>query len=109
MTQPIHARPAARTWTTDPAPQLLDFHRSIPGYAPTRLVDLPPLARELGAARVWVKEESARFGLPAFKMLGAAHAIARALSQRLGAAEVLPFAEIATRIEETGVDRKSVV
>lgn len=103
MTSPIHARPAARTWTTEPAPQLLDFHRSIPGYAPTRLVELPALAHELGAARVWVKEESARFGLPAFKMLGAAHAIARALSARLGAAEALPFAEIAARIEETGV------
>lgn len=103
MTSTIHARPAARTWTTEPAPQLLDFHRSIPGYAPTRLVELPALAHELGAARVWVKEESARFGLPAFKMLGAAHAIARALSARLGAAEALPFAEIAARIEETGV------
>lgn len=102
-TSAVRSRPAARAWTTDPAPQLLDFHRSIPGYAPTRLVELPALARELGAARVWVKEESARYGLPAFKMLGAGHAIARALSARLGAEGVLPFDEIAARVEETGV------
>ncbi|GAA4510163.1 pyridoxal-phosphate dependent enzyme [Brevibacterium yomogidense] len=103
-TSAVLSRPAVRAWTTDPAPQLLDFHRSIPGYAATRLVELPALARELGAARVWVKEESARYGLPAFKMLGAAHAIARVLSVRLGAEEaVLPFDEIAARSGDTGI------
>jgi diaminopropionate ammonia-lyase len=45
----------------------LAFHRSIPGYVPTPLVELP----ELG---VWVKDESDRFGLPAFKVLGASWA-----------------------------------
>ncbi|HJG81034.1 MAG TPA: pyridoxal-phosphate dependent enzyme [Brevibacterium senegalense] len=103
----VLARPQARAWTTEAAPTLLDFHRSIPGYAPTRLVELPALARELGADRVWVKEESARYGLPAFKMLGAGHAIARALSARLGTesreSAVLPFDEIAARVQETGV------
>jgi diaminopropionate ammonia-lyase len=103
----VLARPQARAWTTEAAPPLLDFHRSIPGYAPTRLIELPALARELGADRVWVKEEAARYGLPAFKMLGAGHAIARALSARLGAesreSAVLPFDEIAARVQETGV------
>jgi diaminopropionate ammonia-lyase len=100
----VRSQPEARAWTTDPAPQLLGFHRSIPGYSPTRLVELPRLARELGAARVWVKEEAARFGLPAFKMLGAAYAIARALSVRLGERErTFTFEEIAARTGETGV------
>lgn len=100
----VLTRPAARTWTADPAPQLLGFHRSIPGYAATRLVELPALARELGVARVWVKEESSRYGLPAFKMLGAGYAIARALSARLGAEDaVLPFEELAARVAETRV------
>ena len=107
MTTPFAAflaRPSARAWTTGPAPELLDFHRSIPGYAPTRLVELPPLARELGASRVWVKEESSRYGLPAFKMLGAAHAVARALSARLGVTDrPLPFDELTGRIAGTGV------
>jgi len=107
MTTPFAAflaRPSARAWTTGPAPELLDFHRSIPGYAPTRLVELPPLARELGASCVWVKEESSRYGLPAFKMLGAAHAVARALSARLGVTDrPLPFDELTGRIAGTGV------
>jgi len=60
------------------------FHRSIPGYVPTPLADLPCLARELGVARVLVKDESFRFGLNAFKVLGGSWAIARALAARLG-------------------------
>jgi diaminopropionate ammonia-lyase len=60
------------------------FHESLPGYAPTRLVEVPALADELGVGRVFVKEESSRFGLPAFKVLGAAYAVCRALSALLG-------------------------
>jgi diaminopropionate ammonia-lyase len=47
------------------------YHESLPGYAPTALHDVPELARELGLGRVLLKDESARFGLPAFKALGA--------------------------------------
>jgi diaminopropionate ammonia-lyase len=53
------------------------FHRSMPGYRQTDLVDFPGLASELGLGRVTVKDESNRFGLPAFKALGASWAIAR--------------------------------
>lgn len=56
----------------------------MPGYAPTRLVEVPALAAELGVARLFVKEESGRFGLPAFKVLGASYAISRTLSARCG-------------------------
>jgi diaminopropionate ammonia-lyase len=61
------------------------FHRSLPGYAVTRLVAVPGLARELGVRGVFVKEESSRLGLPAFKVLGASYAVSRALSERYGA------------------------
>ncbi len=44
---------------------------------PTPLRALPGLARSLGLAGVMVKDESARFGLPAFKIVGARYAIAR--------------------------------
>jgi diaminopropionate ammonia-lyase len=47
------------------------YHESLPGYAPTALHDVPALARELRLGRVLLKDESARFGLPAFKALGA--------------------------------------
>ena len=61
-----------------------EFHATLPGYRPTPLVDLPALAAELGVARVWVKDEADRFGLPAFKILGASWAVDRALSARAG-------------------------
>ena len=60
----------------------IDFHRTLPGYQPTPLRDLPGLATELGVGRVLVKEESSRLGLPAFKVLGASYATARALGER---------------------------
>ncbi|MEU0572634.1 pyridoxal-phosphate dependent enzyme, partial [Nonomuraea sp. NPDC005983] len=59
-----------------------DFHAGLPGYAPTPLVELPALAAELGAGRVFVKDESRRLGLPAFKALGASWAIHQVLSRR---------------------------
>jgi diaminopropionate ammonia-lyase len=60
------------------------FHRTLPGYAPTPLVRLPGLAGRLGVAELWVKDESKRFGLKAFKVLGASYAVATVLAQRLG-------------------------
>jgi diaminopropionate ammonia-lyase len=43
----------------------------------TPLRTLPGLARSIGLSSVMVKDESARFGLPAFKIAGARYAIAR--------------------------------
>lgn len=61
------------------------FHASIPGYRPTPLVSLPRLADEMGVGGIYVKDESKRFGLNSFKVLGASYAIARYLAGRLGA------------------------
>ncbi len=55
------------------------FHRTLPGFAETRLVALPDLARALGVGALWVKDESTRCGLNAFKVLGASYAIHRLL------------------------------
>jgi len=66
------------------ADEVLDFHRSLPGYAPTRLVASPELATQLGVAEVWVKDESARLGMPSFKILGASYATFRELCSRAG-------------------------
>ena len=54
-----------------PSDAALEFHRGLAGYAPTPL-------RELGDG-VWLKDESDRLGLPAFKVLGASWALERAL------------------------------
>ena len=67
-----------------PTGDAIAFHRRLPGYAPTPLVELPSIARRLGLGRVLLKDESSRLGLPAFKMLGASWATYRLLVDRLG-------------------------
>ncbi len=63
-----------------PAPaDTLAFHRALPGYETTPLVRATDLANELGLDDVFVKDESSRFGLPAFKFLGASWAVAQLL------------------------------
>ena len=68
-----------------PTAEVLAFHRRLPGYEPTPLLSVPALAERLGVASLLVKAESSRFGLPAFKMLGASWAVYQALRERLGA------------------------
>lgn len=80
---PGYINPAAREASTAPAPaEVLQFHRGMAGYAPTALSESPDLAGTLGVGQVFIKEEAGRFGLPAFKMVGASWAIYRALAER---------------------------
>lgn len=61
------------------------FHRGMTDYyAPTALVGLPGRAASCRVAGVFVKDESTRFGLKAFKALGASFAVGRLLAERLG-------------------------
>ena len=60
------------------------FHSSFPMYAPTPLAQLPGTAAALGLGEIYVKDESFRFGLNAFKVLGGSYAIGRILAERLG-------------------------
>jgi diaminopropionate ammonia-lyase len=61
------------------ARDMLAFHQALPGYAPTPLRSLPALAARLGLAEIHVKDESQRFGIKAFKALGASYAMYRFL------------------------------
>lgn len=61
----------------------LNFHRTFPDYLPTPLRQLKKLANNLGVGGIYVKDESYRFGLNAFKALGGSYAIGRYLAQRL--------------------------
>ncbi|MFF3465316.1 diaminopropionate ammonia-lyase [Streptomyces sp. NPDC001984] len=80
---PWFGQPSARAWRCEPAPaEVWAFHSSLPGYVPTPLTELPPLAAELRVGRVFVKDESCRLGLPAFKALGASWAVHRVLAER---------------------------
>jgi diaminopropionate ammonia-lyase len=78
--------PNAREMLDGPYPDRtpLRFHRRLPGYMETPLVDAPKLASALALGKVFVKDESNRLGLPAFKILGASWAVYRALEERLG-------------------------
>lgn len=60
------------------------FHRSHEDYQVTPLVELDGLAKRLGVAAISVKDESWRFGLNAFKALGASYAMGNYLAQKLG-------------------------
>ena len=69
------------------AKKVRSFHQSFAEYSVTPLVQLKDLAAELGVQGIYVKDESYRFGLNAFKVLGGSYAIAREIGSRLGLAE----------------------
>lgn len=66
-----------------PDPAVEAFHQRLPDYNETKLHSLPGVASELGISHAFIKDESTRFGLPAFKILGASWAIHKAVCQRL--------------------------
>ena len=59
-----------------------DFHARMDGYAPSELRDTPELAEAMRVGRVLLKVETERFGLPAFKILGASWAAEQLLAGR---------------------------
>lgn len=75
------------------APEVMAFHRRLPAYAPTLVIDAPRLADSLGVGRVLVKAETQRMGLPSFKILGASWASYRAICEHIGD-EPPPWANI---------------
>lgn len=80
----IASCPEIHQFTEADAKQVSAYHQSLPGYAPTRLCRLNALAEALGVSGIYVKDESSRFGLNAFKALGGSYAIGRYLADRLG-------------------------
>jgi len=60
------------------------FHSSFPEYSITPLVRLSNLAKEIGLKSIYVKDESFRFGLNAFKVLGGSYAIGSYIADKLG-------------------------
>ncbi|VFQ44562.1 diaminopropionate ammonia-lyase [Desulfoluna butyratoxydans] len=60
------------------------FHSTFDTYAPTPLARLTHLADHLGLGEILVKDESYRFNLNAFKVLGGTYAVGKLLAQKLG-------------------------
>lgn len=78
---------AASPFGRDRAQRVMAFHKSFPGYSPTKLVRLDGLAKKLGVGSLYVKDESTRFGLNAFKGLGGSYCVGRLLADRIGISE----------------------
>jgi diaminopropionate ammonia-lyase len=73
------------------------FHASFPEYRETPLRSLDHLAKQFGVGGIYVKDESYRFGLNAFKVLGASFAIAKYLAKCLQVdVEELDFSTLAS-------------
>jgi diaminopropionate ammonia-lyase len=67
----------------------------LPGYHPTPLARLNSLARSWGLSDIFVKDESHRFGLKAFKVLGGSYAVARLVCRQLGRAlSEVPYTQL---------------
>ena len=65
------------------ASSVVNFHKSLPNYKSTPLISLSSLADRLGIDKLLIKDESQRFNLNAFKVLGASYAMAKFLGNIL--------------------------
>ena len=61
-----------------------EFHKSFSEYSVTPLHKLDNLAKYIGVKNIFLKDESYRFGLNAFKVLGGSYAIGKYLAEKLG-------------------------
>nr|WP_209511680.1 diaminopropionate ammonia-lyase [Sedimentibacter acidaminivorans] len=74
------------------AKKTLKFHSSFEQYTETPLVELNELSKYIGLKDFFIKDESYRFGLNAFKVLGGSFAIGQYIANRLGKSiEDLPY------------------
>ncbi len=63
------------------------FHSGFAEYCETPLASLRALAARLGVAGIYVKDESYRFGLNAFKALGGTYCIGKCIEERRAAGD----------------------
>ena len=73
-----------------------------PDYRPTPLLVLEPLAALVGVKRIYYKDESGRFGLGAFKAMGAAYATGREVARVLGRPHLESFDDIRAAVKSSG-------
>ncbi|MDM8312666.1 diaminopropionate ammonia-lyase [Clostridium cadaveris] len=66
------------------AKKVQNFHASFPVYEFTPLAEMKNTAKDMGLGNVYIKDESYRFGLNAFKVLGGSYSIGNYLANKLG-------------------------
>ncbi|KAH7079873.1 diaminopropionate ammonia-lyase [Paraphoma chrysanthemicola] len=79
------------------------FHEQLPNYAKTPLISLDEVAKKLKVKSVFVKDESRRLGLPAFKILGASWGSCRTIIARTGIPTDSPVDKIADAAQKEGI------
>lgn len=82
-------------FSTDKIANVLKFQKTHKQYAETPLVSLDHLSKHLNLASIQVKDESKRFGLNAFKVMGGIYAIGKYIADKLGRnIETISFEEL---------------
>ena len=64
-----------------------EFHRTLPNYSKTPLIELNDLSKRLNIKSFQIKDESKRFNLNAFKSLGASYAMAKIIASKTGSVQ----------------------
>ena len=67
--------------TKENSDKAYNFHKTLPGYLPTPLLNLKHFSQEIGIRDCYIKDESQRLGLNAFKVLGASYAMAEEIKK----------------------------
>ena len=81
------------------------FHRSFPEYKETPLVELKALSKRLGVTSIRVKDESFRFGLNAFKVLGGSYALGSYIAKKLGVdLSELPYERLISPLRQERIE-----
>lgn len=99
---PCEKTGAAAAFAPDVAKRVRRFHQSIPQFDVTPLYELPGLAATAGVTQIWLKDESPRFGLNAFKALGGSYATGCLLAERAG---ISPDEATFTQLIASGIAR----
>ena len=84
MAQAPHENALCLAFSESTAQNVLRFHRSLPVYQETVLKSLQDMAEKYAVGGIFVKDESTRFGLKAFKGLGGSYSMFRVLCEKLG-------------------------
>ncbi|MCJ1480350.1 hypothetical protein MMC06_000505 [Schaereria dolodes] len=102
----IYTSKSAKSWTyaysTDVS-LAQNFHQRLPNFSTTPLVPLQQLARDLNIKGIYVKDESNRLGLPAFKILGASWGTFRAISAKANLPLTASLAQVSSFAKKTSI------
>lgn len=93
----MYHNPSARSWKSKYAvgASVSKFHETLPDYGKTPLFKLPAkICEELGVGSILLKDESHRFDLPSYKILGASWGCICTVTRSLGIPPTTPLSKI---------------